>query len=388
MSLKVGLLNDSFPPTIDGVANTVINYARVLHDMGCGVTVITPKYPRAEDNYDFDVYRYFSIGLNKRIGYRAGIPTPVSAGRILSKKLDILHVHAPFVSSIMAKSVSIRPHRSPTVFTYHTKFDIDIDARVKNKPIRKIARRIVLANINMADEVWVVTETAAKSLRDLGYKSDYMVMENGTDFPRGKTDDKFLAEVCEKYGIPSDRLIFLFVGRMQWYKNIKLIIDTLKEVKGAGVAFQMYFVGDGNDRSDIERYIKEVGMDDCISCLGAIYDRSLVRAFCSRADLFLFPSVYDTSGLVVKEAAAAACPSLLIKGAAAAEGVEDGFSGLLAEESPESCAKSVIDAVHSGRLAEMGLNAMEHVYLSWEDAVGKAYDRYEKILESWPKRKK
>ncbi len=387
MPLKVGLFNDSFPPTIDGVANTVKNYAEVLSDMGCDVTVVTPKYPHVTDNYNFNVYRYFSINLNKSIGYRAGIPTPVSMGKILSKKLDILHVHSPFVSSLMAKSVSIKPHRPPTVFTYHTKFDVDIDARVKNRPIRKIARKIVLANINMADEVWVVTETAAESLRGLGYKGEYIVMENGTDFPKGKLGKDDTDALNKLYNIPENELMFLFVGRMQWYKNIKLIIDSLKEVKNAGISFKVYFVGDGNDKSDIERYIKEINMDDCAFCLGAIYDRKLVRTFFSRADLFLFPSVYDTSGLVVKEAAACACPSLLIEGSAAAEGVEDGFSGFLASETVESCANTIISAVKAEKLTEIGNNALNHVYLSWNDAVGKAYERYEKIIEAWPKRR-
>ena len=77
-----------------------------------------------------------------------------------------------------------------------------------------------------------------------------------------------------------------------------------------------------------------------------VYDRSLVRTFFSRANLFLFPSVYDTSGLVVKEAAACACPSLLIKDSAAAEGVEDGFSGLLADENIQSCANTIISDVY------------------------------------------
>ena len=346
MPLKVGLFNDSFPPTIDGVANTVKNYAQVLSDKGCDVTVVTPKYPKVTDNYNFEVYRYFSINLNKKIGYRAGIPTVVSAGKIASRKLDILHVHSPFISSIMAKTISIKPHRPPTVFTYHTKFDVDIDARVKSWPIRKIARKIVLANIKLADEVWVVTQTAAKSLRDLGYTGDYIVMENGTDFPKGKIEKDELEALNKLFNISDDELVFLFVGRMQWYKNIKLIIDSLKEVKNAGISFKMYFVGDGNDKSDIERYIKEINMDNCISCIGAVYDRSLVRTFFSRANLFLFPSVYDTSGLVVKEAAACACPSLLIKDSAAAEGVEDGFSGLLADENIQSCANTIISDVY------------------------------------------
>lgn len=33
--LKIGLFNDSFPPTIDGVAQAVKNYAAVLHDKHC-----------------------------------------------------------------------------------------------------------------------------------------------------------------------------------------------------------------------------------------------------------------------------------------------------------------------------------------------------------------
>ena len=73
MKLKVGLLNDSFPPLIDGVANTVKAYADNLCQEDEPV-VITPKYPHVTDNYPYEVYRYHSIPTDKIIGYRSGDP--------------------------------------------------------------------------------------------------------------------------------------------------------------------------------------------------------------------------------------------------------------------------------------------------------------------------
>ena len=70
-------------------------------------------------------------------------------------------------------------------------------------------------------------------------------------------------------------------------------------------------------------------------------DRDELRAFYSRADAFLFPSTFDTNGLVVREAAACGCPSLLIAGSCAAEGIEEGVTGYLSEENASAYAKAL-----------------------------------------------
>ena len=54
---KVGLFNDSFPPTIDGVANTVYNYANIINQNFGTPVVVTPNYPNVVDEYDFDQSR-------------------------------------------------------------------------------------------------------------------------------------------------------------------------------------------------------------------------------------------------------------------------------------------------------------------------------------------
>ena len=384
---KIGLFNDSFPPTIDGVANAVLNYANIIHEKYGEAVVVTPRYPNVVDNYPFLVYRYQSIKFIGEMPYRVGNPfSPTAVHDVYRLKLDLLHVHSPFASSVFANEVSLLHFKKiPTVLTYHTKFDIDIDRFVENRQFNAVARKFVLGNINNADEVWSVSQGAIASLRSLGYEGDVRVMPNGTDFARGRAGDEEIHEIDRMYRTEGAPLVFLYCGRVMWYKNLKIILDALKLLRDAGVRFKMFFVGDGPDRPAVEQYGHTLGLSDDLIFTGAITDREKVRTFFSRADLFLFPSTYDTSGLVVKEAAACGCPSALTAGSCASEGVEDGVSGLLCpREDAEAYGKMILDAIRiPGKLVELGREAEEKVYYSWEDSVDAAWKRYEIILEKF-----
>ena len=385
LKLRVGLLNDSFAPMIDGVAVATKAYGDIIKQKHGEPIVIVPKYPNIIDDYDYKVYRYHSVPSDKLIGYRAGNPfSPTLVNRLRNERMDLLHVHCPFASAVMARVIcSSAKSKVPMVFTYHTKFNTDIKTRVKIKQIQKIAHRFVLNNINHMDEVWVVSKNAGEDLREFGYKGNYRIMRNGTDYEKGKSPKERIDEIDRIYRIEPCELVFLFVGRMMWYKNLKIIIDSLKILKNKGIRFRMLFVGDGKDRPAVEKYAAQQGLKGYVEFTGAIYDREKLRDYYSRADLFLFPSTYDTCGLVVMEAAACDCPSVLVKNSCAAETVEDNVSGFLCEENAYSCAKTIAKAVSDlDHLKQVGKNASDMVYYSWEDAVDVAYKRYEEIVKA------
>ena len=384
---KIGLFNDSFPPTIDGVANTVLNYANIINGRFGEPIVITTKYPNVVDNYDFKVYRYYSAKLSSEMPYRVGNPfSPVTIRDISKMKLDLMHVHSPFASSVLANEVSLFSRKKiPSILTYHTKFDIDIDRFVENEIFNAVARKFVLTNINNADEVWAVSNGTVESLRKIGYEGDVVIMPNGTDFKKGKASEDQIKEIDRMYRTENEELVFLYCGRMMWYKNIKITLDALRIIANCGIKFKMFFVGDGPDRPSIEKYAKDIGINDYLIFTGSVCDREKVKAFFSRANLFLFPSTYDTSGLVVKEAAACYCASALIKGCCAAEGVEDGISGILCDdETAESFAEAIIKAVKVPNFLQvLGNAAAEKVYISWFDSIREATKRYEIVLEQY-----
>lgn len=380
---SICLLNDSFPPIIDGVSNAVVNYARAITKKGGNAVVGTPKYPGADDSpFPFPVIRYPSVNTTHFLGYRAGYPFGKKAINLLkSYHPDIIHTHCPVISTMLARALR-QDTGAPIILTYHTKFDIEINKAVEWNFLRKTAVKMLLNNIEACNEVWVVSQGAGENLKKLGYEGEYFVMENGVDFEKGRAADSEITRLRETHALGPDMPIFLFVGRMMWYKGIRLILDGLRIIADKGLQFKMLFVGDGAERKEIEKYCEEKGLSQRCVFVGAVRNRELLRTCFSCADLFVFPSSFDTNGIVVREAAACALPSVLLRGSCAAEGIEDGHTGLLIDETAISVANALERACKNpGMLRKIGQNAMNEIYVSWDEAVEKACTRYEKVIE-------
>lgn len=309
------LLNDSFPPIIDGVANAVVNYAENIEKHHGHAVVVTPAVPGADDSgFPFPVVRYPSIDTRRLVGYVAGYPfSPETALRVREEKVELLHTHCPIASAILARSL----------------------------------REVV-------------------------------------DVPRGRVSAAAVAAATAGYDLPDGVPLFLFVGRLMWYKGLHIILDALRALREQGQAFRMVFIGAGGDEKEVRAEVETLRLSDRCFFTGSIADRETLRAWYSRADLFLFPSTFDTNGLVVREAAASGCPSVLIAGSCAAEGVTDGRNGFLIEENAVSlCAKLTALCVDREAMRRVGENAMRELYLSWEDAVARANERYAVVLDRY-----
>ncbi len=383
--MNICLLNDSFPPVIDGVANVVMNYGKILtRDLGANVIVGTPKYPGENyDGYPYKVVPYKSLDTTDFIaGYRTGNPLAMrEIGQMAEFAPDIIHTHCPASSTIMARILQ-NETGAPIVFTYHTKFDVDIARAVGDGFLKNETIKAMISNISACDEVWVVSQGAGENLKSLGYEGEYRVVSNGVDFPKGRADDLLVAETTKDYDLPKDVPMFLFVGRIMKYKGLPIIIDAMKLLDEKGIDFRMVFVGGGADADEMKEKVKGYGLESKVIFTGPEHDREKLRAWNTRADLFLFPSVYDTNGIVVREAAACGLGSVLIEGSCAAEGITHGRNGYLIEENAESMAVLLeevsknLDNAH-----DVGQHAMDEIYISWEDSVKDAYRRYEEIRQ-------
>jgi len=382
---EVCLLNDSFPPIIDGVANTVVNYANVMYEQGREVSVVTPEYPGADDSgFPYPVIRYPSIDVRDLVGYMAGNPFYIpTVHQVRKRNIDLLHCHCPIASCVFARELK-ELLDVPMILTYHTKYDVDIANVVRSGLVKDMAVRLLVHNLSGCDELWVVSRGAGESIRSLGYQGDYVVMENGVDVARGRASDDEVREATKDYDLPEDIPVFLFVGRLMWYKGLHIILDALAMLKSRGMDFRMVLIGGGGDEKAVRECTQETGLADRVFFTGPICERRTLIAWYTRADLFLFPSTFDTNGLVVREAAACSLGSVLIAGSCAAEGVTDGTDGLLIEENAEAMA-ACLTGIMKDRAAMrcIGENASDNLYFSWEDAVKKAEERYETVLDNY-----
>lgn len=301
----IGQFNDSFPPAIDGVANVAINYCRILNESFGKCYMVTPRYSAALNDYPFEILAFKSFCVPFRKGYRWGIARLDFKfwDKLYHIPFDIIHAHSPFSAGLAAQQIA-RAKGLPFIATLHTKYKEDFLSILKSETLVKY---LVLNTIKKfyenADDVWTVNESAVDILREYGYKGEVFVIHNGSDMPITARDEKTRMDIIKAFHLNTDGPLFIYVGQHIKQKNIYLIIDALNILNKEGLAFAMLFIGDGPARKEFEDYVDRLGLNAKVRFAGLLNDRELLCKIYASAKAMLFPSLYDTSSLVPREAA-------------------------------------------------------------------------------------
>lgn len=384
--IDVGLFNESFFPQLDGVAVAVENYAKIIDkNHGNSYVIVPNSKERVPDGFSFPVWEYPSTKINVVDQYSIGIPISIALrNKLLETPMDIIHSHCPFTSGIFAQRIALRK-KIPHITTFHSKYKDDVNQRLKvkmNMPGELVAKYIV-SFYKRCDYVWAVNHSTADTLRSYGYKGEITVMPNGCDMLASFRDEEKRKNIFKQYGFNEKSPLLLFVGRHTWTKNLKITIKALGALSRNDVNFNMLFVGDGENRLDMEIMVKQQGLSDKVKFAGKVLDRDSLRDIYTSSDLFLFPSVYDNAPLVVREAAACGCASILIKESNSAEGAAHKVNAFLSKDTIEDFTLTIKSALESNRLIEIGNCARRDMYISWDDVLKKVIDEYEKIKIDW-----
>ncbi|MBL8968217.1 MAG: glycosyltransferase [Spirochaetaceae bacterium] len=383
--VTVGLFNDCYVPIMDGVTLTVRNYAYWLNKTLGPTYVVTPYVPQHVDNEPFPVIRFLSLPTIVRPPYRFGIPDLDLRLQILLKRRDfsIIHAHSPFGAGQVALKTA-REKGVPIVATFHSKYRDDLQRVMPIKPIVDDQIKRIVEFYYSVNHVWVPQESVAATLREYGYKGPYKVVENGIDLKPPATIAPFRERGAAHLGLPEDLFVGLFVGQHIFEKNLELLVRSLPAVMDAVPNFRMVFVGQGYAKERLKEIAAELGIAEKIVFHDVVYDREILKSIYARADLFLFPSLYDNAPLVVREAAAFRTPALLIKGSTAAEVIKDGENGFLSPNDPVDYAARIVSIVGDRRgLETAGFGAQRTLCKSWEDVLREVRDQYLEILSHW-----
>lgn len=143
----------------------------------------------------------------------------------------------------------------------------------------------------------------------------------------------------EAHGIkPSDR-VCLYAGRLGVEKNLELLFPMMERVLKKVPQAKLVLVGDFEYRKRLEELAAQSTARDAIIFTGRYPREELGDAYCA-ADVFVFPSVKDTQGLVLHEAAHAGLPIVMCDGGVT-EVVHNEENGLIVKNSPISFANGV-----------------------------------------------
>lgn len=384
--LKVLEAMDVYLPDVDGVINCMHNYCLNLMDK-TELTVMVPKHKKGyKDSQPYEITRCKSIRVPILNDYY-GFPDCDKdfKKRIMNQEYDIIHVHSPFNMAKFALKVA-KKKNIPAVATFHSNMYLIFKDVVKIPFVAKMMARHLGRRYNKFDEVFVCSPLVEEQLRFTGYKGKVSYLPFGTDFERCDCveENRKLAET--EFGIGEKELVFIYVGRVMKLKRIDFILRSLKLVKERGVPFRFYVVGKGAELKKLKKYAKKLGFGDDEVIFTGFLPREQFPHLFSRADLLLFPSIYDNFGLVKVEGAAYETPGLFIKDSCAGYGINDGDDGFLSENDEKSFADKICFAVSDReKLKQTGKNASKNCYISWKTCTDKVLERLTEISEEHKK---
>ena len=376
----IGEFCDVFPPQIDGVGMVASNYVKQLNKKNNECYYIAPKTKKCDTDAiledTLNVINHISLPMPHE-AYRMGLPG-IDLSYLKEVKaidFDIVHAHTPFSTGLEALRIA-RQREIPLVATFHSKYYDDFYSKTHSKFWAKRGTGYVVSFFNKCDEVWTVNEPTAEVLKNYGYDGEIFIMPNGTDLWYPTENDKLEAQ--EKYSL-SDGDVLLFVGQHNFKKNIKHIIEAIEIYASRHSNFKMVFVGQGPDAEKMHEMIHEKGLDERTVFTGHISDRNELMKLYARADLFIFPSIYDNASLAMREAAAAGTPTLMIRNSCIAKNIIDGENGFLCDDTPESIAEGIERALPDA--PRVGVNARNTIPTPWSDIVDMALQRYEMLID-------
>lgn len=379
---KVGLFIDTWYPMVDGVIKVVDNYARRLTQY-CEVVVFCPAtrgYSRKEDaKLPYQVIRCHSLPL---LRYDYDIPTPSLdpkfEAKLILSGIDMIHIHSPFALG-MAGVVYAKLRHLPVVATLHSQYKQDFEKALWFKPALHVAMDALIRVFNACDQCWAVN-AGIKELyeKDYGLTAPCKVRLNATDHVPVADPAAAARAVNEAYGIPPSCTVLLFVGRINFIKNIDFTVRSLAMAKRMGLKdFRMLFVGKGQDEEKLASLVQQMGLSSEVVMCGLVSERQMLQNLYSRAKLFLFPSLYDANSLVQIEAACQGTPTVFLEGARTAATITPGVNGYVSAPGEENYARLILDILADPAGYErVAAAAHRDLYLNWDDVVREVYADY------------
>ena len=143
----------------------------------------------------------------------------------------------------------------------------------------------------------------------------------------------------------------------------------------------MLIICTGKDEEYLEKLIKKHKLENNVLMIGKITDREELARYYARADLFIFPSMYDTNSLVQIEAASQNTPTLFLKGAATASSITADVNGYIGEFDEVKFARKIEEILlDEEKLKQVSINAHKDIYKQWDEEVERIYNQYKDLI--------
>lgn len=274
---------------------------------------------------------------------------------LLKIKPDAVQLSLPFPDQCLASMTACALLKIPAIVVFQLVAE-GVGVGCKQLSLYHWARK--------RNQQWIsISENNRELLSELFHlpKNDIALVYNGpcfssdNDLKNCKTT--ISRDVRNELGLSCSDSIILTVGRLHQQKGYAYIIPAIPHILKKHPAIRFVWVGEGEQRSELESLVKEYEVESNVLFLG--YRTDIPRLLLA-SDLFLFPTLYEGGSSMALLEAMEYCLPIVASGASGIpEVIEDTVHGLLFRKA-DSC--SLLMALHQAldhpaKMEEMAVNA-------------------------------
>jgi len=358
--MRVCFVSDQSFPSMGGEGISTQNFSLALRKRGHKVIMLTsrPKDPPVVK--EIKIYRFFSIpiSMSKDKGY-FGFPTLKEILFILKKeKIEIIQINtATYLGWQTLRGA--RKLGIPVVLGFHTQIENVIPPHFSSLVFyvpRKITEGWFSYFYRKGNLVITPSYFAAQILQRYTHNShnSFKVISNGVNlekFNPQKINQKKEKKFKRKYSLEDSKFIILYVGRLDYEKNVPYlfkIMKSLKEKRENFFGIKLLIVGKGFLENELKKKRKKIGMERKIIFTGFLKEDDLLCAYAC-ADIFILPSLAELQSISTLEAMAMKNVIMVAKSKenAGQELVKEGINGYtFSLKNPEDAAQKILKIFH------------------------------------------
>lgn len=384
--LRICLLTDCYPPNIGGIESHVYALASQLGRLGHHVDVVThrPVPPAAsqqiaqidppQPSTNVVVHRLQGVIV------RIQDADPILDPRIINKvqdlvranDYDIVHGHSFGSVLVLAGLRAARQLGLPTLITKHS--------MVLTLTRPPFVNRVLLEGELWAAEKWAdgviaVSAAAAQELAALDLPT--YVIPGGVDCEHWHPDPVARKRMRSSLGYREDHIVVGYLARLTRYKGAMSLLMVTDRILRLLPQVRLLLIGDGPMRSQLERQIENLGLEDVVTLLG-FKPWWETADYLNAMDIFAFPSYIEACGLALLEAMSCGIAAVARTNAGTREIIADGETGYLSASDEEFFEKLLRLAEDEDLRKPIGMNARHSVLekYSWKAIAERTVEAY------------
>ena len=388
--MKILMISDVYFPRVNGVSTSIQTFRRELGTLGHQVDLIAPAYPApyTEDSDTLRVpSRYLPFDPEDRmmIGREVRRLLP----RLRAAGYDLVHIQTPFVAHYLGIEIADLLD-IPRIETYHTFFEEYLFHYVPMLPkavLRALSRRFSRTQCNQMDALVVPSTAMRDKLAEYGVRVPMHVVPTGIPLAQ------FAAGIGQAFrtaqGIPGERRVLLFVGRVAFEKNIDFLLRALERAVAAIPDLLLVIAGEGPALASLRKLAAQLNLQKNTLFVGYLDRRGALLDCYRAADAFVFASRTETQGLVLLEAMALGLPviSTAVMGTRDIVGPKRG--ALVPEDNEADFAEHIVRLMRDGDLrARLAAEGLVYVREWHADALArKLVVTYQDVVDAYQARR-